>query len=76
MGSVSAPLRGTYMMQEVDALLGEFESAARQDGNGYALEKIGDVRSWLKERESWVGAVGQLSVRKGSPKRPSTNWNC
>ena len=42
-------------MPEVNVLLGEFEEAAGRSGNGYALEKIGDVRSWFDE----LGKLGR-----------------
>jgi hypothetical protein len=44
-----APVRGKYMMPRVNELLGEFEEAERRNRNGYALEKISEVRSWFDE---------------------------
>lgn len=48
-------LHGKHMVPQVDALLLEFRSAARRSGNGYALEKIGEVRSWFDE----LGKLGR-----------------
>ena|ERR1019366_3092946 len=50
-----APVRGKYLMPRVNELLGEFEEAERRNRNGYALEKISDVRSWFDE----LGKLGR-----------------
>jgi len=50
-----APVHRKYMMAEVNILLGEFEREACRSRNGYAFEKIGDVRSWFDE----LGKLGR-----------------
>jgi hypothetical protein len=49
------PRHRKYMMPQVEMLLGEFRNAARRSRNGYALEKIGEVRSWFNE----LGKLGR-----------------